>query len=238
MSAVSISVTVLPLGWWLWLRRGSRSPATRRLAALRPADSPGKAAHRAGSTLSRFWAARPAKHYDRDLADALAAVARSLRAGGSLTAAIIEGATAVPGPVGADLAEVHRRVELGSSWPESLAGWHVRRPQRSVAVAAGGLAVGLQTGTASARVLDGLVEAIRIDVDGHAEARALAAQARASVVVLVASPLVFLTVSSALGGSSVRFLFGTPLGVLCLIGGVLLDVGAACWMRAIVGSAS
>ena len=229
----------LAIPWALWLLllgRGTRPHAAWRARSLRSGPVLTLKPNRIGAWLKRARHERRPGSYDVDLADALSTVARSLRSGGSFSAAIAEGAEAVPGPVGADLAELERRVELGSSWPDSLASWVTRRPLRSVAMAAGGLAVGLQTGTATARVLDGLVDAIRIGSDGRAEARALSSQARASVMVLVASPLAFLVISGGLGGGSTGFLFGTPVGWLCLTGGVLLDVGAAWWMRAIVRS--
>ena len=228
-SALSVALTLV-------MARAARINAGHRARLLNgPAVRSRSTGWRLGHLAERV-SVRRAPAYDIDLGEALACVARSLRSGASFAAALSDAAGAVGGPVGADLEAVQRQVGQGVAWPDALAAWAQRRPQRCVVMAAGGLAVGLQTGTASARVLDALVEAVRIGIDARAEARALSAQARSSVAVLVASPLLFLALTGGLGGGSTGFLFGTPLGWLCVGVGVLLDTGAAFWMRAIVRS--
>jgi hypothetical protein len=90
-----------------------------------------------------------------------------------------------------------------------------------------------------AGVLDALAVGLTEREEQRAEVGARAAGPRTTALVLVGLPLVGVAMSAALGGSPLVFLFTTPLGLLCLVLGVLLDVLGAWWtLRMVRGAVS
>jgi tight adherence protein B len=70
------------------------------------------------------------------------------------------------------------------------------------------------------------------------ETTALSTQARLSAVVIASCPFVFAGLG-LLGDRSIgHFLVGSPLGLVCLFGGIALDGAAFWWMRRIVAAVS
>ena len=183
----------------------------------------------------RPTATQPAE-YDRQLAGLLSELARAVRSGANLPIALAESVATGSGTASNDLRDVLRNVERGGSWQESLAGWARAQPNTAAPMIAGGLAVGLQMGTASGRVMDGLVGTLRVGLDGQDEARALSSQARYSALVLSLAPIGFMFLNASVGGDTWAFLLRSPLGVLCLGVGLALDAASAWWMARIVNS--
>ena len=72
----------------------------------------------------------------------------------------------------------------------------------------------------------------------QAEVHALATQARASAGVLGIAPVVFTALVSAIEPGTVRFLTTTPVGLLCLVAGLVLEAAGALWMGRIVAGAA
>jgi tight adherence protein B len=85
-------------------------------------------------------------------------------------------------------------------------------------------------GATPARAVDGVAATLREREDVAAERRALAAQSRASVIVLSAAPLVFAVLLGLSDSAATRFLVGSPAGWACLVVGVALDGAGAWWM--------
>ena len=61
--------------------------------------------------------------------------------------------------------------------------------------------------------------------------RALSSQARASAVVIGLAPLGFAVLAAMVDPASIHFLVGTPIGIACLVVGVVLDGVGAAWMH-------
>lgn len=170
---------------------------------------------------------------EASLPDALDAMARSLRSGGSLRHALEETASATTGPLGEDLDRVARDLRDGVALGDSLERWSDERPLPGVRLAASALALGAETGGATARAVDGVAETLRTNVAITAEVRALSSQARLSALVIAVAPLGFTLLAGVSDGRTATFLLRTPIGVACLCAGLALDLAGGLWMRAL-----
>jgi tight adherence protein B len=166
------------------------------------------------------------------LPSALEAVAAGLRGGLGLAEAL-ERAAAAPGPLASDLARLADRAPGGAGLAAALAGWAMERPLPEVRVVAGALQVALTAGGPTAAGLEGLAEGLRDRRAVIEEARALAAQARLSALVVGAAPVASLPVSISVDGRVLAALTHGP-GRACFVGGLALQALAAVWMRRIL----
>jgi tight adherence protein B len=181
--------------------------------------------------IDRVLRARRERHLESSLPDALDAVARSLRSGGSLRNAVAEAASAVRGPLHDDLVAVGRDVRDGESLTDALARWAEARPLAGVRLATAALSLGAETGGASAQAVDGVAATLRTNLGIAGEVRALSSQARLSALVIVLAPIAFSFLAATSDGSTATFLLRTPFGWLCLAIGLGLDAIGWLWMR-------
>lgn len=180
---------------------------------------------------ARLLCARRNRQVERSLPDALDAVARSVRSGASLRQALHEATAAVRGPLHDDLAVVVRDVGDGASVDDALTRWCVRRPLPGVRLATAALALGAETGGASAQAIDGVTATLRTNLGIAGEVRALSSQARLSALVIVLAPIAFSFLAATSDGTTAAFLLGTPVGWVCLAAGLGLDAIGWLWMR-------
>ncbi|MFE9246955.1 type II secretion system F family protein [Nocardiopsis sp. NPDC006938] len=89
--------------------------------------------------------------------------------------------------------------------------------------------VASETGAGLAGVVDEFAENLTEREEQRAEAWARTAGPRTTALVLCGLPLVGMAMSAGLGGSPLVFLFTTPVGLLCLGLGVLLDLVGVWW---------
>ena len=169
--------------------------------------------------------------YDDALAAALDAAGRSVRSGGSLPQAVTEAAASVRGAVSADLTRVGASVERGRPFTDALAGWRAARDRPSVRLAVGAFVLATQTGGPPARVIEDVASAVRTRQQVAREAHALAAQARLSAVVVGVAPLAFMLLTCVTDRRNAHMLFGTPIGLTCVVAGLALDCVGAFWMH-------
>lgn len=161
----------------------------------------------------------------------LESVARSMRSGASLRQALEEGRDSTPGPVAEDLHRLTGDLAGGVSLSDALERWQDHRTLPGVRLSVAALLLGVETGGAHARALDGVAATLRSELGVGAEVKALSSQARYSAMVIAAAPLVFAALASASDGATASFLFGTPTGWACLTIGLSLDAIAALWMQ-------
>jgi tight adherence protein B len=169
--------------------------------------------------------------YDTTLASALDAVGRSVRSGGSLPQAVTEASTSVRGTVASDLARVATAVARGRPFADAVRDWRETRDRPSVRLTVGALALATQTGGPPARVIEDVALAIRTRQQVVSEAHALAAQARLSALVIGVAPIGFMAITCLADPRNAHVLFGTPIGVTCVITGLGLDALGAVWMH-------
>jgi len=174
------------------------------------------------------------RQVDEALPDALDAIARSLRSGGSLRQAVEEAAGATRGPLAADLTRVVTEIGAGAPLAASLERWAASRPLPGVRLATAALGLGAETGGASAQAIDGVAATLRTNLGISGEVRALSSQARLSALVIVLAPVAFALLAATADGATLSFLLGTPLGLACLGGGLGLDALGWWWMRRVI----
>lgn len=177
---------------------------------------------------------------DRSVPLLLEAVARELRSGASLSAALL---VAASGPdldrggtsSASALASALRR---GVSVADAVSAWVGDDPSASRDLAGTALLVASQTGGATALVIDGVADTLRDRIALEREIAALSSQARASALLLVVAPIVVAALAAWGDPRIAGFLLGSPAGWACIVLGVLLDVVGAAWIHLTIRSTS
>lgn len=162
---------------------------------------------------------------------ALEAMARALRSGASMRQAVTEAATATPGPLAGELRLVGAQAARGASLLSALEALAERQPLPGVRLAVAALCLGVETGGAQARAVDGVASTLRDRLVVAAEVRALSAQARLSALVIGLAPLGFGAFAAATDPRTAAFVFHTVPGLLLLSVGLTLDGVGWLWMR-------
>lgn len=165
--------------------------------------------------------------------DSLEQVGAELRAGGTVATALATIARG-DGPLAPDLRRLDTRVLLGASLPDALESWARERPVGGVEATAGALALSTAVGGRAADALEALGSSLRDRLAVAAEARALSAQARYSAWVIGVAPVGYLVANAVIDPRSMHTLLGTDAGRACALGGFVLEVLGAVWIRAIV----
>jgi tight adherence protein B len=173
---------------------------------------------------------RSRRRSERTIPDRLDAVVRHLRSGATLRQSLERMGSASTDPTDRRLADDLR---TGRTLRRAVARWRGTddAPNRRLAAVAVDLAA--SAGGASARVLDGVAETLRDRVALDREVTALSTQARASAAVLVVAPIGFAVLAIAVDRRLLSVLV-SPIGVVCLVLGVGLDIVGAVWMRRLV----
>ena len=218
---------------WRWWTRAVLGATCLGLLLAGPVLGAIAGAIAAGSPLigAAVLRSRADAGYDATLASALDAIGRGVRSGGSLPLAVTEAAASVRGRVAADLEQIASSVQRGRPFAEAVQEWRAVRDRASVRLTVGALVLATQTGGPPARVIEDVAAAIRVRLQVAREAHALAAQARLSAIVVGVAPLGFMLVSSLSDPRNARVLFGTPIGIACLLTGLALDAVGARWMH-------
>lgn len=176
--------------------------------------------------------------YERSLVVAAEELARQLRSGAGVSAALAVVAATSHGPLRVDLDGVLARVDAGATLGEAMTWWAETRPLSAVRLTAGAIVVGAVSGGLRARTADGLAAALRQRDRARREAASLAGQAQLSALVMTVAPLAFAAVL-AVGDQAARsFLVRSPVGLACLAVGLALDLAAAAWMVRLTASVS
>ncbi|MEJ7628885.1 MAG: type II secretion system F family protein [Nocardioidaceae bacterium] len=93
------------------------------------------------------------------------------------------------------------------------------------------------SGAALAAVLERLAQGLRSDDDARAEVQAALGPPRATAKMLAVLPLFGLGLGVSIGAHPVGFLLGTPWGLACLSGGVLLSLVGLWWVEQLARAA-
>lgn len=163
---------------------------------------------------------------------ALELLARELRSGVTILHAFDHVATTADPAL--DLPALVDRLHQGAGLTSAVDWWVGRFDPDDASVIAGVFHLGTETGTAVADALDRAAAGIRARGELTAEVGALTAQSRASAVMVGVAPLGFGALLALAEPSAVSFLFGSGLGIVCLITGLLLDALGFWWMHRLV----
>ncbi len=156
---------------------------------------------------------------------ALELTARALRSGASVLTALDAAAAELPET---GLGQVVRRVRGGLSLAEALDDWTAGASQRQTAAAL--LVLGHSSGAAMAASLDRAAASLRQRRALDDEIRALTAQTRTSGVVVAAAPVGFAVIITLVDRDALSGLVSTPLGLVSLFVGLVLEVLGLWWM--------
>ena len=198
---------------------------------LLPASPRGRAPHRVRSRqgpsrlldVARRWGRR--SEQGDAIPQALELTARALRSGASVLTALDGVATELPET---GLRPVVSRVRGGLSLSEALDGWIAGAPDRRTAAAL--LVLGHRSGAAMAASLDAAAASLRQRQALGEEIRALTSQTRASGMVVAAAPAGFAVVVTVVDRDALSALLSTPVGLLSLMLGLVLEGLGLWWM--------
>lgn len=182
----------------------------------------------------RWWAGRvrawAAARERATAVEACGVLAGELRAGRRPDEALAAAAQVATGPSGAALRAGAAAAGLGGDVPAALAtgvaGSAVPQVLRALAAC---WTVCAATGSGLAAAVERLAEGLRAE---QAQRRALAAELagpRATAGLLAGLPLVGLLLAAALGADPLQVLLHTPLGLVCLVTGLGLDLLGVWW---------
>ncbi len=188
--------------------------------------------------LDRIHPAGRRSRRDAQLPDVLDRVAAAVRSGQGIGPALTDAAPSASDPLRGELEAVAIALRHGGSVSEALERWSTR-PDASddVRLAAAALSLGAAAGGEVARAIDRISATLRERHEVRAEARALATQSRASAALLAVAPVGFAALVATIEPGVVGFLLTTPVGWLCLGGGLLLEGLGSVWMARITAGA-
>lgn len=195
-----------------------------------------------GALALRRWRARrdvaAAVARERSRAvEACAVLAGELRAGRSPAQALDAAAELAVGSSGRSLRSAAAAAGLGGDVAGALQpGPETAVPQllRALAVC---WSVCSGSGAGLAAAVERLEQGLRADADQRRDVQAELAGPRATAGMLAVLPLAGLLLAAGLGADPLHVLFGTPVGVLCLITGLALDGLGLFWTGRLVARA-
>ncbi len=186
-----------------------------------------------------WWSA--AKRLD-DIAAQVPLVAdfagRRLSVGDTVPGAVRACAERLGGPLGSELGLAMDRFDRGEPLGAALASVARRAPVPTVEVLIATLGMVRRLGGPAPRALADLAGAARDHQQSQRTARAAAAQARISAVVVALLPLAFGLFVGAIDARALALLGTWPLGVGCLVAGLALDLVGFWWMARLARSVS
>lgn len=98
--------------------------------------------------------------------------------------------------------------------------------------------VAAASGAALAPAIDRVADALQDEIDLSREVASIMAGPRATLHVLAGLPVIGLLLGTAIGARPIDFLFGSTVGVGCLLGAVVLDGLGVVWSRRIARRAA
>jgi tight adherence protein B len=168
---------------------------------------------------------------DERFADAVGALAAAVRSGASLTQALRYAATEAVPPVHDDLVGIVQQLDTGIALDQALRSWSAGQPNANVELVVGALELHRRSGGDLPAVLDQVVGAVRDRVSISREVRSLTAQARMSAWILGLLPVGFFAFLWLTSRRDIQGAMSTPVGIACVIGGLMLELGAFAWIR-------
>jgi tight adherence protein B len=174
--------------------------------------------------------------FNKGLADAIDMMARSMRAGHSVVAAIGIVAEQAVEPVRFEFNEVFKKQNYGLPFREALMQMVERVPSQDLRVVVTGMLVQKDSGGNLAEILDRIAFVIRERMRIHGEIRTHTAQGRMTGYILCALPIVMLGLLNLINPGYSNVLFYTPTGhkLLYFGAGLLFSGGFA--IRKIINS--
>lgn len=169
---------------------------------------------------------RRVEAFNKALPESIDMMARSLRAGHSLVAAIAIVAEQAMEPARMEFGEVYKKQNYGLPFREALIQLLERVPSQDLRVLVTGILVQKDTGGNLAEILDRILFVIKERIRIQGEIRTQTAQGRLTGWILCALPLVMMVLINMANPGYSKVLFTDPLGKKMLYAGIgLLMLG-------------
>ena len=166
--------------------------------------------------------------------DVLDSMARALRAGYALPAAVDMVANDAPEPVSTELKKASAEANLGMGWDRALENLARRIPVLEVNIFISAVVLHSRTGGKLGEVLAGVAENMREAISLQGEVRALAAHGKLTGTILTVLPLIIAGMMTIFSPGYMQTLFDHPMGKTLIAGAIGCLVLAQLVIRKIV----
>jgi len=156
------------------------------------------------------------KKFLADLADALDAMTRLLRAGMPVSEAIKMVSREFTGPIGEEMGRIFDQQKIGVSLPEAVQDCARRMPLPEVQMFATAVTIQAQTGSSLSEILEGLAKVIRARFRLRRKVQALSSEAKSSAAIIGALPVFVACGMYAINPEYIGILFTDRVGKLWL----------------------
>jgi tight adherence protein B len=160
------------------------------------------------------------RKFRENFPDTLDSLARALRAGYALAAALDLVAAEAPAPVGPELKRTSAEANLGMGWPRALENLGKRVPVLEVNLFSAAVLLHSRTGGKLGEVIAGLGETMRESISLQGEVRALSAHGKLTGVILTILPIGIATVMFFVSPDYMLVLVNHPWGKDLIAGAV------------------
>lgn len=236
-------MAMLAAGLAAWVACGP-GPGRSRLHELTAPPAPGKwrtrtagVAARLGRALRPGRAGREAAAWRRSCIELCQALVAELVTGHAPGEALARAVAAADPPDPMLLRLVTAAARDGGDVPAALTEAAQRPGTEGLRRLAACWRVSVAAGGGLTSLVEGVAASLR---EAEAHRQDLAAQLagpRATARLLAGLPLLGILMAAALGMRPVAFLFGSPVGIVCLVAGLALDAAGVLWIRRMVAAA-
>ncbi len=177
-----------------------------------------------GLMFLNIYIKRRQKAFINQLGDMLTMVANALRAGFSFMQAFELIAREMDAPIGREVQKVVNEVNIGIDLETALDNMQKRVNSKDFELVVTAVVIQRQVGGNLAQILDTISETINERVRMRREIMSLTAQGRASGVALALLPVILMGMLNVINPKYVQPLFTDPIGRMCLIGAIILEI--------------
>ena len=164
----------------------------------------------------RHLTKRRQKQFLAELADALEAMTRLLRAGMPVSEAIKMVAREFEGPIGDEMGRIFDQQKIGVSLPDAVADCARRMPLPEVQMFATAVTIQAQTGSSLSEILEGLAKVIRARFRLKRKVQALSSEAKSSAMIIGCLPVFVATAMYFINPDYIGVLFVDRTGKFLL----------------------
>lgn len=161
------------------------------------------------------------RRFQYDFPDALDSLARALRSGSAVSAALENVANESDGPVATEIRKTFVEVNFGMSWDRALDGLGRRVPLTEVALFVAALQIHARTGGRLGEVMNRLAETMREQNSLAGEIRSISAHGKLTGLILTLVPVGIAGIMMVVSPDYIGVLFTHPYGKHLIAGAVV-----------------
>ena len=172
--------------------------------------------------------------FEEQFPEAIAMMARALRAGHAFPTGILMVAEEIPNPVGAEFKLVYDRQNFGMPLGDALKSLVERVPILDAKFFATAVLTQRETGGNLSEVLDNLATVIRERFKVKRQVRAVSAHGRITAAVLSGMPPALALLLSIISPAQMKVMITDPLGIRLIVAGLVMQVIGSLIIRKLV----